>query len=89
MPEKPSAKSHSLTFSNNILTVSGIVSVTEISENEACLKLFECVLTIRGSGLNVIKLDREQGTAQLETQSVSQIIYRHGALKGGLKGLFR
>lgn len=87
MPEKTTERSHSLNYCNNILSVCGVVSVLEISEREAQLKLSRATLCIKGSGLNVIKLDREQGTLQLETQSVSQMVYRQNGL--GLKGIFK
>ena len=80
-------KQHSLNLCNNVLTVNGVVQVVEISEREAQLKLSHNVLVVRGTGLNVAKLDREQGVLQLETQSISQISYKQGALN--LKGLFK
>lgn len=80
-------KQHSLNFCNNVLTVNGVVQVVEISEREAQLKLSHNVLVVRGTGLNVVKLDREQGVLQLETQSIAQIAYKQGALN--LKGLFK
>ncbi len=85
MSEK--AKAHSLSYCNNILTVNGVVQVVEISEKEAQLKLSDTTLFIKGSGLNVTKLDREQNVVQMETQSLQSLTYRHAAV--GFKGLFR
>ena len=87
MSEKTTERAHSLTYCNNVLSVFGVVSVLEISEREAQLKLSHSTLWIKGTGLNVVKLDREQGTVQLETQSVSQMVYRQSGL--GLKGIFK
>ncbi len=80
-------KPHSLNYCNNILTVNGVMQVVEISEKEAQLKLSDTTLFIKGSGLNVTKLDREQNVVQMETQSLQSLIYRHSAV--GFKGLFR
>ncbi len=81
------AKTHSLEYSNNVLTIKGVEKVVEISEKEAQLKLSENSIVVRGSGLNVIKLDREQGIVQLETQSLQSLTYRANGLN--VKGLFR
>ncbi len=86
MTEK-AIKQHSLNFCNNLLTVNGVVQVVEISEREAQLKLSQNTLIVKGTGLNVVKLDREQGVLQLETESISQIAYRQSGLN--LKGLFK
>lgn len=86
MAEK-AIKQHSLNFCNNLLTVNGVVQVVEISEREAQLKLSQNTLIVKGTGLNVVKLDREQGVLQLETESISQIAYRQSGLN--LKGLFK
>lgn len=88
MSEKQPDRAHSLSFCNNVLTVSGVASVVEISEKEAQLRLSHSVLTVKGVGLNVVKLDREQGSVVLEAQSVSQLAYRKVGFTG-LKGIFR
>ena len=79
---------HSLTYQNNLLTVTGVTQVVEVSESLAQLKLSEQTLTVRGTGLNIVKLDKAEGVVQLETQRVSQLTYRQGG-SGGLKGLFK
>ena len=80
-------KQHSLVYDNNTLTVRGIVQVVEISEKEAQFKLATNTLCVRGSGLNVTKLDKEQGVVALEVTSISSLTYRQSGLS--LKGLFR
>ncbi len=87
MSEKTMERAHSLTYCNNVLSICGVAAVLEISEREAQLKLSHCTLSIKGTGLNVVKLDREQGTVQLETQSVSQMVYRPNG--PSLKGIFK
>lgn len=77
---------HSFSFCNGLFTVNGVVQVLEISEKEAQFKLDGTVMTVKGSGLNVVKLDRDSGTVQLETSSLQSVTYRAAA---SLKGLFR
>ena len=81
-------KPHSLTYQDNLLTVTGVSQVVEVSESLAQLKLADQTLTVRGTGLNIVKLDKAQGVVQLETQRVSQLTYRQGG-GSGLKGLFK
>lgn len=83
----PQQKQHSLTFDNNMLTIKGVIQVVEISEKEAILKLEGNTLTVKGSGLNVVKLDKDQGVVVLEVNSLSSLTYRQGGLS--IKGLFR
>ena len=78
---------HSLVYDNDSLTVRGIAQVVEISEKEAQFKLSTNTLFVRGSGLNVVKLDKEQGVVVLDVKTISSISYRQGGLS--LKGLFR
>lgn len=78
---------HSLSYSNGVITVNGVVKVVSVSEKEAQFKLSESLLFIKGSGLNVTKLDREQGLVQLEAGNVQSFTYRQGGLS--FKGLFR
>ncbi len=86
MSEK--TESHSLNYCNNLLTIHGVQQVVEASAKEVQLRLSDCTLTIHGTGLNVVKLDREQGVVQLETQSLQSLTYRKGSA-GGFKGLFK
>lgn len=78
---------HSLSYSNGTVTVNGVIKVVAVSEKEAQFKLSESSLSIKGSGLNVTKLDREQGVVQLEAGNVQSFTYRQNGV--GLKGLFR
>lgn len=83
-----SEKVHSLIFDNNTLTIKGVEQVVQISEKEAAFKLADQTLTVKGSGLNVTKLDKEQGVVALEVSAIQSITYRANAL-AGIKGLFR
>ena len=78
---------HSFSFDNNVLTVKGIAQVVEISEKEAIFKLESNTLTVKGGGLNVTKLDREQGVVIMEVATLSGLTYRQSGMN--LKGLFR
>ena len=79
---------HSLIFDNKMLTIKGVEQVVQISDKEAVFKLADQTLTVKGSGLNVVKLDKEQGVVVLEVTSIQSITYRANALSG-IKGLFR
>ena len=83
-----SEKVHSLIFDNHLLTVKGVEQVVAISEKEAQFKLSDNSLTVKGSGINVTKLDKEQGVVAMEVTQLTSITYRAHAL-GGIKGLFR
>ena len=87
MSEKERKLPHSLTYVNGTVTVNGVVKVIAVSEREAQFKLSESTLVIKGTGLNVTKLDREQGLVQLETGTVQSFSYRQNGLN--IKGLFR
>ena len=78
---------HSLVYDNNTLTVRGIAQVIGISEKEAQFKLSDKTLWVKGAGLNVTKLDKEQGVVVLEVGTLTSLTYRQGGLS--LKGLFR
>lgn len=84
MSEKTSK--HSLLFRDGRLVIGGVLQVTELSDKQAVFKLEGSVLTVRGSGLNIIKLDKEQGAVELEVATLGSAVYRQG---GVLKGLFR
>ena len=80
-------KGHSFCYDNNVLTVKGVAQVLEISEKQAIFKLESNTLTVKGSGLNVTKLDREQGVVVLDVSTLAGITYRQSGVN--LKGLFR
>lgn len=79
-------KSHSLCFVNDTLTINGVVQVVEVDEKEAHFKLEKCTLVVKGAGLNIVKLDKDQGVVVLETKTLSNMSYKHTPT---LKGLFR
>ena len=81
-------KVHSLIFDNKTLTVKGVEQVVSISEKEAQFTLSDSSLTVKGSGLNVTKLDKEQGVVVLDVTQLTSITSRAHALSG-IKGLFR
>lgn len=81
------ANAHSLNWENGLLTIRGVARVTEISERQAVLRLEGKVLTVRGSGLNVAKLDKEQGVVVMEAASVASIAYHQAGMS--IKGLFK
>lgn len=83
----PNEKQHSFSFDNNVLTVKGIAQVVEISEREAIFKLEHNTMTVKGAGLNVTRLDREQGVVVLELTTLTSLTYRQSGVS--LKGLFR
>jgi hypothetical protein len=79
-------KSHSLCFANNTLTINGVVQVVEVDEKEAHFKLEKCSLVIKGVGINIAKLDKDQGVVVLEVKSLASVVYKQTPT---LKGLFR
>lgn len=88
MSEKSEKKlPHSISYANDVITVNGVVKVVAVSEKEAQLKLTDATLVIKGAGLNVTKLEREQGLVQLEVSAVQSFTYRQSGMN--FKGLFR
>ena len=79
-------KSHSLCFANNTLTINGVVQVVEVDEKEGHFKLDKCTLVVKGTGINIAKLDKEQGVVLLEVKTLQSIAYKQTPT---LKGLFR
>lgn len=79
-------KSHSLHFQDSTLTVTGVTQVVEVDEQEARLKLDSSTLCIKGSGLNIVKLDKDQGTLLLQVKTLTSATYKQTV---GIKGLFR
>ena len=80
-------KVHSLIFDNHALTVKGVEQVVAISEKEATFKLSDDTLTVKGSGLNVTKLDKEQGVVVMEVATLASIVFSQGGQ--GIRGWFR
>lgn len=89
MTDKQTAEKQTyyLCCENNVLTVRGVKQVTEITEREAQLKLVGNTLTIKGNGLNVARLDKEQGIVVIEYANLSSLAFRQGGMT--FKGLFR
>ena len=83
----PNDKQHSVLFYNNVLTVKGVSQVVSISDKEAIFKIDGKTLNVRGSGLNVTRLDKDQGVVVLEVGALSSLTYRQGGLS--FKGLFK
>lgn len=80
-------QTYSLCCEHNVLTVKGVTQVIEIAEREAQLKLISNTLFIKGNGLNVTKLDKEQGVVVMEYSSLSSLAFRNSGVS--FKGLFR
>ena len=77
---------YSLHCENNALTVKGVSKVIEITEREAQLKLVSTTLVIKGEGVNITRLDNEQGVVELQYSRLGSLTFRTAA---SLKGLFR
>ena len=81
-------QTYSLCCENNAITIKGVTKVIEISDKEAQLQLSNRTLVIRGDGINITRLDKEQGVVCLDFASLTSISFKQsGGL--GLKGLFR
>lgn len=76
---------HKLLVEENTLTIYGIVAVCEVSPKQAQFKLDGCTLTVKGSDINMTKLDKAEGLAQCQTGQITSVTY-HRAVS--LKGLF-
>ena len=83
----PNEKKHSFSYDNNVLTVRGVEQVVEITERQATFKLENNTLTVRGAGLNVTKLDKEQGVVVMEVTTLASLSFHQGGL--GIRGWFR
>lgn len=79
-------KSHSLHFQDGTLTVTGVVQVVEVDEHDARFKLESSTLCIKGNGLNIVKLDKDQGNVLLQVKTLNSATYKQTV---GIKGLFR
>lgn len=72
---------------NNSITIKGVEKVIEITDKEAQLKLHANTLIVKGNGINITRLDKEQGVVAVDYSSLSSISFRQGGMS--LKGLFR
>lgn len=78
---------YSLCCENNVLTVKGVSKLIEVTEREAQLQLSATTLLVKGSGVNLTRLDKEQGVVALEYAALTSLTFRQSGLN--LKGLFR
>ncbi len=85
------ARKHSVRIdSTGTVTLTGISSVSGVSDKEAEFETDAGRLTIKGKGLNVAKLDTAEGTLTLETQGIQSLVYSGKASeKFTLKSLFK
>lgn len=84
---KQQTQPYSLHVENNVLTVNGVTKVIEVTDREAQFKLSSAVLTVKGDGLNITRLDNDKGVVALQYARLSSVSFRNGGQ--GLKGLFR
>ena len=84
---KKAANKHTMCYGDGKITVMGVTKVVQISERECVFRLDGQTLTLRGTGLTVTKLDRDNGTVALDVEQLSSVAYRN-SFGGGLKGLF-
>jgi hypothetical protein len=82
-------KQHSLLVEDNKIQILGIISIKQSDEKVLSVKLTDRTLTITGDGLNITKLDLEEGKlcADGKTQTTK---YSNGGLREPLlKRLFK
>ena len=79
-------KLHSLCFECDVLTIKGVTQVVEVDEREGQFKLEKGTVVVKGTGINIAKLDKEQGVVILEVKTLVSISYKQTPT---LKGLFR
>ena len=87
MAENKQTHPYSFTCENNTLTVKGVSKVIEITEKEAQLQLHSDTLLVKGSGINLTRLDKEQGVVAMDYSRLSSLSFRQSGVN--LKGLFR
>ena len=84
---KQQAQPYSIHCENNALTVNGVTKVIEVTEREAQLKLGSTVLTVKGDGVNITRLDNDKGAVSLQYNRLTSLSFRQGSLS--FKGLFK
>lgn len=87
MSDNKSTQQYSVLCENNVLTVKGVKQVVEVTEREAQFKLYANTLVVKGSGLNITRLDKDQGVVAMEYSSLSSLSFRQSGMS--VKGLFR
>ncbi|MBQ3124102.1 MAG: sporulation protein YabP [Clostridia bacterium] len=91
MDKKPNMpKEHTMTLINrSAMTLTGVLEVTSFTDSEIVLKTSCGDLLIRGSSLNIGKLNTDTGELVI-SGTVSLIKYSKGKDRGGVfEGLFR
>ena len=89
MPENSIKKPHLLTLDNRrLLTLSGVEDVSGFDEQTVTVKLSDCTLVIKGSGLHISRLSLDTGDAAVDGK-ISSMQYL-GSGSGTLRSrLFR
>lgn len=83
------AREHSLNYSKNLLTMTGVSEVQSFSDSEVAASLGEKSVTVTGAGLNVSELDTASGVLKI-TGEVACIDYGKARGKQGfIKKLFK
>ncbi len=88
MSETKQTQPYVIHCENNLLTVSGVAKVIEITEREAQLKLTSTTLSVKGDGINITSLNNDKGVVTLQYSLLSSLSFK-GTGTVGLKGLFK
>lgn len=78
---------HSLTYSAGSLTLQGVTKVNSITPTEGVFSTEEGTVVVKGTEVNIVKLDNQSGCVVLQTATLGSITYKPKSV--GLKGLFR
>lgn len=84
---KQQTEPYSLHVENNLLTIGGVIKVIEVTDREAQFKLSSTVLTVKGAGVNITRLDKDKGVVALDFSSLSSLSFRQNGVS--LRGLFK
>lgn len=87
MADNKSIQPYSIVCEHNSLTVKGVKQVVEVTEREAQFKLASNMLIVKGGGLNITRLDKDQGVVVIDYASLSSLSFRQNGIN--IKGLFR
>lgn len=86
MSDAKQTQPYAIHVENNVLQITGVTKVVEITDREAQLKLGSTTLIVKGDGVNITRLDNDKGVVSLQYSHLSSISFRTGA---SFKGLFR
>ncbi|MBQ9706991.1 MAG: hypothetical protein IJV78_03775 [Clostridia bacterium] len=78
---------HSISYSASVLTLQGVTKVNQITPTEGIFTTEESTVVVKGTDLNIAKLDNQSGCVVLQVATLISITYR--SKSAGLKGLFR